>query len=168
MIPAVSADGSLYPVEKLEAHSRALLHLAVSIFIFRGPELLIQRRARSKYHCGGLWANSCCSHPDWGEDARACAARRMAEELGFAVPLTDIGEVEYRAEVGDGLFEHERVTFFRGDYGDQRIEPDPSEVMEFRGVDRGALERELAASPGRFAPWLRIYARRHGDLIFSR
>ena len=76
-IPAIAADESLYPIEKIEAHRLGVLHQAVSIFVFCGADLLVQRRAAGKYHCGGLWANSCCSHPHWGETLQDCAERRL-------------------------------------------------------------------------------------------
>ena len=76
IIPAIAADGSLYPVEKLMAHVEGLFHLAVSVFVFDGDRLLIQQRAHDKYHCGGMWANTCCTHPYWDEAAVTCAERR--------------------------------------------------------------------------------------------
>ena len=67
LIPAILPDGRLVPMEKMEAHRKGQLHLAVSVFVFAGPRLLIQRRAGSKYHCAGQWANTCCTHPDFAE-----------------------------------------------------------------------------------------------------
>ena len=107
IIPAIAGDGSLYPVEKLKAHVDGLFHLAISIFVFDGDHLLIQKRASSKYHCGGLWANTCCSHPYWDEPIDRCARRRLREELGFNVPLSRRRVVEYSADVDNGLHEHE-------------------------------------------------------------
>ena len=82
MIPAW-VDGTLKPVDKLECTSRGLRHKAVSVFVMRGNAMLIQRRALGKYHTPGLWANTCCTHPDWDEDPLDCARRRLAEELGI-------------------------------------------------------------------------------------
>ena len=68
IIPGINADGSLFPIEKIEAHQRDVHHLAISIFLYAGSQLLIQRRAMGKYHCGGLWANTCCTHPHMNEN----------------------------------------------------------------------------------------------------
>lgn len=163
-IPAVGPDGALRPVEKMEAHRRGVLHLAISAFVFDGERLLLQRRALGKYHCGGLWANTVCTHPHWGESLEACAARRLREELGLCVPLSRGETVEYRAEVGDGLIEHERVTLFRGEARAPALRLDPAEVAETRWVTLDALRREAEARPERFTPWLRIYLGRWAAL----
>jgi isopentenyl-diphosphate delta-isomerase len=168
MIPGIDADGRLFPIEKLEAHRRAVFHLAISAFVFDGDALLIQRRALGKYHCGGLWANTCCTHPNWGETLDAAARRRVREELGFAVPLNVSRVVEYSADVGNYLHEHERVTMFVGQ-ADRRtlaIIPNPDEVAETRWVTGAELRREIEAEPSRFTPWFRIYVERYPDLRF--
>lgn len=168
MIPAW-VDGALRPVEKLEAHRRGLRHPAVSVFLFRGGDLLLQRRALGKYHTPGLWANACCTHPAWAEPAIDCAARRLREELGAeGLALEPCGRIDYRAEVGAGLIEHERVDVFRAEAPDGlRLEPNPDEVMAVRWISRTALEREIAGTPERFTPWLRIYLARHAAQIFG-
>jgi isopentenyl-diphosphate Delta-isomerase len=162
MIPALASDGALYPIEKLEAHERAVPHLAVSIFVFDGDAMLLQRRAESKYHCGGLWANTCCTHPYWGETLAASATRRLREELGFTLPLAEGRQVEYRAPVGQGLVEHEHVTFYvgRASRASMDIMPNPAEVMETRWATWHELSAELADDETRFAPWFRIYMQR--------
>ncbi|SEA34117.1 isopentenyl-diphosphate Delta-isomerase [Rubrimonas cliftonensis] len=160
-IPAIAGDGSLYPVEKLAAHQLGLRHVAISAFVFDGPRLLIQRRALGKYHCGGLWANTVCSHPHWGESPAAAAARRLEEELGLRVGLSPAGEFDYRADVGAGLIEDEHVHMFLGRAGaDAALYPDPEEVAETRWVTREAMQAEIAAAPERFTPWFRIYVGR--------
>ncbi|ADZ70448.1 isopentenyl-diphosphate Delta-isomerase [Polymorphum gilvum] len=168
LIPAIAADGSLFPVGKLRAHREALLHLAVSVFVFDGDALLLQQRALSKYHCGGLWANACCSHPHWDESPAACAARRLKEELGVSLALRPAGGTDYFAEVGGGLCEHERVSFFVADAERARLAlaPDPAEVMATRWVTPDTLRRELASSPKIFAPWFRLYAERFPGFVF--
>ena len=170
VIPAIAADGSLYPIEKLEAHRRGVLHLAISAFVFDGDRLLIQRRATDKYHCGGLWANTVCTHPHWGEPMRDCAERRLREELGVALALAPVGVSDYRAEVGGGLIEHERVHMFRAraDAETLALAPDPDEVAETRWVARDALRAEIAERPERFTPWFRIYVARWPDFAFGR
>ncbi|AKI01375.1 isopentenyl-diphosphate delta-isomerase [Hoeflea sp. IMCC20628] len=168
LIPAIAEDGSLYPVEKLAAHADGLFHLAVSVFVFDGEHLLIQKRAAAKYHSGGLWANTCCTHPHWDEPAELCARRRLQEELGFSVALSERRVVEYSADVGNGLHEHERVTMFVGtaDRAALAVMPDPSEVEDTRWISRDQLHAEIAAHPELFTAWFRIYAERHPELVF--
>lgn len=166
IIPAIAADGSFYPIGKMQAHREAVLHLAVSVFVFSGDHLLIQRRAAHKYHCGGQWANTCCTHPHWDEPVATSAARRLREELGFGVPLTESHEVEYLADVGNGLHEHERVTMFVGhaDRHTLEVHPNPDEVEAVRWVTADALKADMADNPGAYTPWFRIYCDRFPDL----
>lgn len=166
MIPAIAPDGARFAVEKMEAHRRGLLHDAISVFAFSGDRLLIQRRAAEKYHCGGQWANTCCTHPFMGESVEDCAKRRLREEMGAAMPLKRVGELEYRADVGGGLIEHERVVVFRADVDAEtlRLSPDPTEVMAARWVALPELRRAMAADPERYTPWFRIYMARWPEL----
>lgn len=171
MIPAIAADGSLFPMEKLRAHREGVLHLAVSVFVFdEKGRLLLQQRAAEKYHSPGQWANTCCTHPHWEEDLHACASRRLEEELGFVTPLLRGQNIEYRASVGGGLVEHERVTMFTGSINGrtQAIEPAPGEVAATRWLSRDELRREIQETPDAFTPWLRIYVDRFPDLDFDR
>lgn len=158
MIPAW-VNGTLTQVEKLEVHQRGLRHKAVSVFVMRGREILLQRRALGKYHTPGLWANTCCTHPRWGETDLACAARRLHEELGISgLALQRSGGIEYRADVGGGLTEHEVVEVFSAQAPAHLVpQPDPDEVMQTRWITLEALEDEVQASPEKFTPWLRIY-----------
>ena len=162
-------DGMLRPIEKLEVHRRGLRHLAISVFVLCGEKLLLQQRALSKYHTPGLWANACCTHPHWDEPAEACALRRLEEELGVVgLDLTPRGRIEYRAEVGGGLIEHERVDVFTAEAPltlATRLNPD--EVAATRWVERAKLAAEIADAPERFTPWLRIYMAEHSDQIFG-
>lgn len=169
MIPAW-IDGRLTPVEKLAAHQRGLRHLAVSVFVIRDGANLIQRRALSKYHTPGLWANTCCTHPDWGEDAADCATRRLNEELGITgLDLIHRGQVEYRAEVGGDMIEHEVVEVFVANAPeDMPLTPHPEEVMETRWITLPDLRKAVAQNPERFTPWIRIYLSDHAELIFGQ
>jgi isopentenyl-diphosphate delta-isomerase len=162
-------DGVLTPVEKLEAHRRGLRHKAVSVFVRRGDEILLQRRALGKYHTPGLWANTCCTHPDWGEGSAHCATRRLREELGITgqTPLFR-QQVEYRADVGDGLIEHEVVDIFLVEATrDMPLAPNPDEVMEVAWRDLESLRAQVRAHPERYTPWLRIYLADHAAAIFD-
>ena len=168
MIPAW-VDGKLTPVEKLEAHQKGLRHKAVSVFVLKDRQVLLQRRAMTKYHTPGLWANTCCTHPDWGEAQGACAQRRLVEELGLeGIILEHRHHLEYRAEVGNGLIEHEVVDVFLGrTKRDPELNLNPDEVMETRWVDYHDLMAEVHRYPDRFTPWLRIYLADHSDVIFG-
>lgn len=168
MIPAWE-DGILKPVEKLTAHQRGLKHKAVSVFVMAENQVLIQQRAAQKYHTPGLWANTCCTHPQWDEPADVCANRRLDDELGIR-GLSPIhrGQVEYRADVGGGLIEHEVVEVFLATAPrDLEVRPNPGEVMATRWVDYAALVQEVATNPDVFTPWLRIYLADHRSLIFG-
>lgn len=168
MIPAWVND-TLVPVEKLEVHQRGLRHKAVSVFVLRGSEILLQRRALGKYHTPGLWANACCTHPMWEEDAGVCAVRRLNEELGIKAPSVEFCRtLEYRADVGNGLIEHEVVDLFMlNATPDIKITPNPEEVMEVEWIGFDALQKQLIAEPDRFTPWLRIYMADFSDSIFG-
>lgn len=168
MIPAF-VDGTLVPVEKLDAHRRGLLHMAVSVFVLHGPRVLIQRRALGKYHTPGLWANTCCTHPHWDEAPETCAHRRLQQELGITgLTLTHRGQVTYRADVGGGLIEHEQVDIYlsRVD-APVPVRPNPDEVMDTAWIALDDLRADIAATPDRYTPWLRLYLADHADRIFA-
>lgn len=167
LVPAW-VDGTLTPVDKLDAHLLGLRHRAVSIFALDGDRILIQQRAAGKYHTPGLWANTCCTHPLWDEDPRDCAIRRLDEELGITGtnPLFR-QQVEYRADVGGGMIEHEVVDIFVVEAdATLSVTPNPEEVQAVRWVARDILEREVSKDPTRFTPWLRIYLAEYSATIF--
>lgn len=168
LIPAIAEDGSLYAIDKMEAHELGALHVAISVFLFdKSGNLLIQRRAAEKYHCGGLWANTVCTHPKWRpgapEHPASAAARRMREELGAlsTPPLRRGALFEYRADVGGGLIEHERVHVFHGEVDAETyvVALNPDEVAETRWAAPSDLRAELDATSERFTPWFQIYLR---------
>jgi isopentenyl-diphosphate delta-isomerase len=168
LIPAW-VDGRLTPVDKLEAHRKGLRHKAISVFVLRGRDVLLQRRAMGKYHTPGLWTNTCCTHPHWNEHPAICATRRLDEELGITglVPQHR-HHLEYRAEVGKGLIEHEVVDVYVAEATDKMtIHPDPDEVMDTRWIDCHDLIAEVRRHPDRFTPWLRIYLSDHAGVIFG-
>lgn len=168
MIPAW-VGGKLQPVEKLEVHKRGLRHKAVSVFVMRGESVLIQKRAAVKYHTPGLWANTCCTHPLWDESPIDCAIRRLDEELGITGLFPSHRDrVEYRADVGNGLIEHELVDIFVATApAGLRVTPNPDEVSDVRWIDLYDLAAEVGRWPERFTPWLRIYMDEHKDRIFG-
>lgn len=166
IIPAIARDGSLFPVEKMEAHRTAQQHLAISVFVFSGSKLLIQQRAASKYHCPGKWANTCCSHPHWGETVDHAAARRIGEELGIALPLSKTSIFDYRADVGGGLVENERVHVFvaHADEDTLSISLNVEEVSATKWVEVSELPALLAKTPDTLCPWFAIYLRQWDEL----
>lgn len=168
MIPAW-VNGTLTPVEKLDAHVRGLKHKAVSVFVMDGRRVLIQQRALHKYHTPGLWANTCCTHPEWDESDADCAVRRLNEELGIKDVLPDYRDtIEYRADVGGGLIEHEVVAVFVAQaQADLALSVNPEEVMATRWIDIDDLCEQTKNDPETFTPWLRIYLAEHLSLIFQ-
>jgi isopentenyl-diphosphate Delta-isomerase len=166
MIPAIAADGSLYPLEKLDAHRHGTLHQAISVFVFCGTELLIQRRALNKYHCGGTWANTCCTHPYWGETLGASAHRRLREELGFDLALSGANIITYKADVTNGLREHERVQVYQAhiNKSDISINLNQNEVCDFAWANIDYLKESAISDPELYAPWFRIYLARWNEL----
>ena len=168
MIPTW-VNGTLTPVEKLEAHLKGLRHKAVSVFVLDGDAVLMQQRAMGKYHTPGLWANTCCTHPEWDEPPEVCAVRRLREELGVTgLTPQHRHHLEYRADVGGGLIEHEVVDVFvaQANAG-LSIALNPDEVMAVEWMPFDALRRAVTETPERFTPWLRIYLREHGQTIFG-
>ncbi|MEM1234558.1 MAG: isopentenyl-diphosphate Delta-isomerase [Pseudomonadota bacterium] len=168
MIPAW-VDGTLTPVEKLEVHQRGLKHKAVSVFVMDGMEVLLQKRALGKYHTPGLWANTCCTHPMWNEDPATCAVRRLDDELGITGLFpAHRDRVEYRAEVGGGLIEHEVADIFIAPATKSlKMNLNPDEVADVRWVDLFELRAEIDRRPERFTPWIRIYLAQHSEKIFG-
>lgn len=152
-------DRPLGPAGKLEVHQTGELHRAVSVFLVdRSGRLLLQRRALSKYHSPGLWANACCGHPRPGEAPLEAAARRLQEEVGLKAVLFPAFTTLYDAPVGAGLREHEFVHVFFGRH-DGPATPNPDEVAETAWRSPEALVRELDA---RHAVWLHHYMDAHG------
>jgi len=168
MIPAW-VDGVLTPVEKLDAHVKGLRHKAVSVFVMRGDEVLIQQRALGKYHTPGLWANTCCTHPNWDEAPLDCANRRLQEELGITgLSPVHRDRIEYRADVGGGLTEHEVVDLYTAvATPSMPLVPNPDEVMDTRWISIADLMSEASDHPERFTPWIRIYLDEHNERIFG-
>ncbi|MBS4064591.1 MAG: isopentenyl-diphosphate Delta-isomerase, partial [Chitinophagaceae bacterium] len=131
------ADEEIGFMEKMEAHEKALLHRAFSVFVFNSSgEMLLQQRASEKYHSANLWTNTCCSHPRPGESVAQAANRRLKEEMGFQTPLQKAFDFVYKAPFDNGLTEYEFDHVFIGTY-EGSIEMNPSEVQAhaFRSFD---------------------------------
>jgi isopentenyl-diphosphate delta-isomerase len=149
-------DNEIGTAEKLRAHREARLHRAFSVFLFNSAgQVLLQRRAGAKYHSGGLWTNTCCSHPRPGEPTADAAQRRLREEMGLRCELEPTFTFIYRVELDDGLWEHELDHVFVG-RTDQEPVPDPGEVEGWRWSEVDQVAREVEEHPERFTVWFRI------------
>jgi len=153
-------DREIGVIEKMSAHREGVLHRAFSVFVFdRAGRLLLQRRAPEKYHSGGLWSNTCCSHPRPGEQPIEAAHRRLEEEMGFDCPLTGGYAFTYRVDVGDGLVEHEFDHVFIGQF-DGEPRPDTTEVNDWAWRPLDELYADVEARPSMYTVWLKIAVQR--------
>lgn len=168
LIPAWE-DGELRALDKLDVHKRGLKHKAISVFVTEGDRVLLQRRADHKYHTPGLWTNTCCTHPHWGESDLDCANRRLNEEMGITgLHLRHVAEIEYRADVGGDMVEHELVQVYTARaMRELTIAPNPDEVSDTDWINLSSLNAVIERFPERFTPWLRIYLRDHAAKIFG-
>lgn len=149
-------DREVGAMDKQLVHEKGLLHRAFSIFVFNSKnELLLQQRADEKYHSGGLWTNTCCSHPRTGEKLSAAVERRLAEEMGMQCPLQFMFSFIYRMDFENGLTEHEFDHVFFG-RSDEQPTPNPMEVKAFRYIKLEDLQKEIRQSPDEFSAWLKI------------
>jgi len=149
-------DNAIGTMEKQQAHVEGVLHRAFSIFIFNSEnKLLLQKRASSKYHCGGLWTNTCCSHPRENEIILDAANRRLQEEMGMQCELKPLFNFVYKAEFENGLTEHEYDHVFVGQ-SNQIPELNTEEVEDYRYIDLEELQAEIKVSPQNFTPWFLI------------
>jgi isopentenyl-diphosphate delta-isomerase len=148
-------DNEVGTERKTRAHQQGRLHRAFSIFVFNSKgELLIQKRAKTKYHSGGLWANTCCSHPRPGEPIEKAAHRRLKEEMGFECELKKAFSFTYRAEFENGLIEHEYDHVFIGKF-DGEPQPDPEEVEDWKWVDTEELKKDIKENPDSYTYWFK-------------
>ncbi len=149
-------DVEIGVMEKMAAHEQGLLHRAFSIFIFNNEgEMLLQQRAFSKYHSGGLWTNACCSHPKPNELTEQAAVRRLQEELGFVTPLHYALNFTYKAHFANGLTEHEFDHVFIGQY-DDNISPNIEEVADYKYVSLEVIKTDITSQPQIFTEWFLI------------
>ncbi|XBS71026.1 isopentenyl-diphosphate Delta-isomerase [Acerihabitans sp. KWT182] len=146
-------DRPLGRMEKLKAHQEGLLHRAVTVYLFNPQgELLLQQRAEDKYHCGGLWSNTCCGHPMPHEETASAARRRLYEEMGLSCALTPVFTLQYRLPLSNGLVEHELGHVF---FGVSARAPalNPSEAMAYRYLSLPAVLAQTRRNPALFTPW---------------
>lgn len=149
-------DNSIGVMEKMEAHQKALLHRAFSIFIFnKNNEMLLQQRAISKYHSGGLWTNACCSHPYPNELVEHAATRRLQEEMGFDTPLKKAFHFTYKASFENGLTEHEFDHVYIGNF-DGNVTPNKQEVEDYCYKHMDTVLEEIESFPDKYTTWFKI------------
>jgi isopentenyl-diphosphate delta-isomerase len=151
-------------MEKMEAHRRGVLHRAFSVFVFNdNDELLLQKRAGSKYHSGGLWTNTCCSHPRADESPLEGAKRRLMEEMGFDCEINKAFDFIYRSTLDNQLIEHEFDHVFFGRFS-ASPKPNPEEVEDWKYMSIPDIRMEMTQHPYHFTEWFKICFDKVADL----
>lgn len=152
-----SSDQIIGFEEKLKAHQLGLLHRAFSVCVFRtrknSLEILLQQRALGKYHGAGLWTNTCCSHPIYEQSLIERAQDRLHEEMGFSCALQCVGNFIYRAEMANGLIEHELDHVLIGFYEEENPPFNPDEVMQTEWVAIEDIFANYKINPTKYTPW---------------
>lgn len=160
-------DHQIRTREKMKAHEVGELHRAFSVLVFNEQgEILLQRRALSKYHSGGLWTNACCSHPRPGEEVIAAARRRLKEELGFECELEERLSFVYRVKLGE-LVEHEFDHVLVGEY-EGKINFNKDEVMETKWMKLTGLKEDLTAQPQNYTEWFKMIIRNYPNKLAGK
>lgn len=158
-------DNEIGSMEKLEAHEKAVLHRAFSVFIFNSRgELLLQQRAHHKYHSPGLWTNTCCSHQRAGESNLEAGKRRLKEEMGMECPLQDVFWFIYKAKFDNGLTEHELDHVL---VGNSDLDPviNEDEVADFKWISLEDLKQDIEAQPEQYTEWFKIIFREYDQRL---
>ena len=149
-------DNQIGLMPKMEAHEKALLHRAFSVFVFNdNNELMLQQRALHKYHSPGLWTNTCCSHQRDGETNLKAGKRRLQEEMGFVTELEETTSFIYKAPFDNGLTEHEYDHIMIGYYNDEpNINED--EVADWKWMNLEDVKVDIALHPEKYTAWFKI------------
>jgi len=149
-------DEKIGLMSKQEAHEKALLHRAFSIFVVNDKnELMLQQRALHKYHSPGLWTNTCCSHQRDGESSLEAGRRRLQEEMGFVTPLTETISFIYKAPFDNGLTEYEFDHVLVGKYNETPI-INPEEVASWKWMPLESVKEDIQHSPDKYTVWFKI------------
>ncbi|ARN76604.1 isopentenyl-diphosphate delta-isomerase [Nonlabens spongiae] len=143
-------------MEKIEAHEKALLHRAFSVFVINdNNEIMLQQRAHDKYHSPGLWTNTCCSHQRDGESNIAAGRRRLQEEMGFTTDLKELFNFIYIAPFDNGLTEHELDHVMVGSFnGEPQLNPD--EAADYKWMTADDIKKDIAQNPDIYTEWFKI------------
>lgn len=153
---------------KLEAHEKALLHRAFSVFIMnRKGEVMLQQRALHKYHSPGLWTNTCCSHQRENETNVEAGKRRLQEEMGFITELIDVISFIYKAPFDNGLTEHEYDHVLLGYYEDNP-NINPEEVADWKWELPENIKKDIEQNPQKYTEWFKIIFEKFYDYLFSK
>ena len=156
-------DQPLGGMEKMEAHEKGTLHRAFSVFIFNSEgKMLLQKRAMEKYHSPGLWTNTVCSHPRANENTSDAAHRRIVEEMGFDCDFEEAFSFVYKADVGQGLTEHEFDHVFIGE-SNTLPNPNPEEVDSYKYVNLDWVVQYVKAHPDNYTVWFKIALKEVAD-----
>jgi len=159
-------DNQIGVMEKMEAHTKGELHRAFSIFIFNSlGELLLQRRALSKYHSPGLWTNTCCSHPLENEEYKDGAIDRLMFEMGIECNIKEVFSFIYKAKFSNGLIEHEYDRVFVGNY-DGDVEYNVDEVHEIKWIELAELYSEIEKNSDEYTEWFKILMNKNIETNF--
>ena len=158
-------DQQIGTMPKMEAHEKALLHRAFSVFIMNEKgETMLQQRAAGKYHSPLLWTNTCCSHQREGESNLEAGKRRLIEEMGFSVELKELFSFIYKAPFDNGLTEHELDHVMMGSFdGNPKINPD--EVADWKWMKPEEIKKSIAADPQQYTAWFKIIFEKFYDHI---
>ncbi len=149
-------DEQIGLMPKMEAHEKAVLHRAFSVFILNEKgELMLQQRALHKYHSPGLWTNTCCSHQRDGEGNIEAGKRRLQEEMGFVTELEETISFIYKAPFDNGLTEHELDHVMVGYYEDEPI-INEDEVASWKWMDLEAVQDDINNNPDDYTEWFKI------------
>jgi isopentenyl-diphosphate delta-isomerase len=149
-------DRQVGTMEKMEAHEKGVLHRAFSVFLFdNAGQLIIQQRAWTKYHSPGLWANTCCSHPRENEPIIEAGKRRLKEEMGMDADLRPLFSFIYKADMGNGLIEHELDHVLVG-YANTEPYINLQEVASYRSMRLEDIQMDLHRRPERYTEWFKI------------
>ena len=149
-------DVPLGTMPKMEAHEKAILHRAFSVFILnKEGQLMLQQRALSKYHSPGLWTNTCCSHQRLGETNIEAGTRRLQEEMGFKTPLKELFSFVYKATLDNGLTEHEFDHVILGYYDSEPI-INHEEVTNWKWMNLEEIIKEIKTTPDNYTAWFKI------------
>lgn len=149
-------DNPIGVQEKLAAHEEGNLHRAISVLIYnKKGEILLQKRAKSKYHSPSLWSNAACTHPQENEESIDAAKSRLYEELGFTCDLEFLFSFTYKTEFENGLIEHEFDHVFWGEY-DGKMNINPLEASEVKYVKMNWLKKDIKENPRKYTDWFKI------------
>lgn len=149
-------DNKIGLMPKMEAHEKAVLHRAFSVFVFNDKnELMLQQRALHKYHSPGLWTNTCCSHQRDGESNIEAGTRRLQEEMGFTVPLEESISFIYKAPFDNGLTEHELDHILIG-HSEQEPVINKDEVAAWKWMNLEKVKQDIGSHPELYTAWFKI------------